>query len=59
MVKAVKDILTGKCFDNGTICSSEQAVITQRAIDSQVQSDSGEGAYFLSKDEQEALTGSL
>jgi len=36
VAKAVKDILTGKCFDNGTICSSEQAVVTQRAVDSQV-----------------------
>src|SRR5438128_2283110 len=25
--KAVRDILTGKCFDNGTLCSSEQALI--------------------------------
>ena len=25
--KAVQDILTGKCFDNGTICASEQAVV--------------------------------
>src|SRR5205823_9924828 len=25
--KAVRDILTGKCFDNGTLCSSEQAMI--------------------------------
>ena len=25
--KAVRDILTGKCFDNGTLCSSEQAIV--------------------------------
>ena len=31
VTKAVKDILTGKCFDNGTICSSEQAVVVERA----------------------------
>ena len=29
--KAVQDILTGKCFDNGTICASEQAVICDAA----------------------------
>ena len=27
--KAIQDILTGKCFDNGTICASEQAVVSQ------------------------------
>lgn len=30
--KAVRDILTGKCFDNGTLCSSEQAIICDEAI---------------------------
>src|SRR5215210_7883941 len=36
VTKAVKDILTGKCFDNGTSWSSEQAVIVERVIDAQV-----------------------
>jgi acetaldehyde dehydrogenase (acetylating) len=55
--KAVRDILTGKCFDNGTICSSEQAVVVERPIDSQVRERfTAEGAYFLSKEQQEALT---
>src|SRR4029453_6679285 len=30
--KAVQDILTGKCFDNGTICASEQAIVVAAAI---------------------------
>ena len=30
--KAVRDILTGKCFDNGTLCSSEQAMICDELI---------------------------
>lgn len=56
VTKAVKDILTGKTFDNGTICSSEQAVVVERAIDSQVRERFiAEGAYFLGKEEQEAL----
>lgn len=56
VVKAVKDILTGKCFDNGTICSSEQAVIVDRPVDSIVRERfTAEGAYFLDKDKQEAL----
>jgi acetaldehyde dehydrogenase (acetylating) len=56
VVKAVKDILTGKCFDNGTICSSEQAVIVDRPVDSMVRERfTAEGAYFLDKEKQEAL----
>jgi acetaldehyde dehydrogenase (acetylating) len=30
VAKAARDILTGKCFDNGTICASEQAVVADR-----------------------------
>src|SRR5205814_2580155 len=30
--KAVRDILTGKCFDNGTLCSSEQSMICDELI---------------------------
>ncbi len=57
VTKAVKDILTGKCFDNGTICSSEQAVVVERQIDAQVRERfMAEGAYFLDKEKQAALT---
>src|SRR5262245_13080762 len=57
VTKAVKDILTGKTFDNGTICSSEQAIVVERPIDSQVRERlAAEGAYFLNKEQQEALT---
>jgi acetaldehyde dehydrogenase (acetylating) len=57
VTKAVRDILTGKCFDNGTICSSEQAIVVERAIDSQVRERLvAEGAYFLNKEQQDALT---
>jgi acetaldehyde dehydrogenase (acetylating) len=57
VTKAVRDILTGKCFDNGTICSSEQAIVVERPIDPQIrQSLAAEGAYFLNKEQQDALT---
>jgi len=57
VTKAVRDILTGKCFDNGTICSSEQAVVVERPIDSEVRERfAAEGGYFLDKEKQEALT---
>jgi acetaldehyde dehydrogenase (acetylating) len=32
VAKAVRDILTGKCFDNGTLCSSEQSIICDEVI---------------------------
>src|SRR5215471_7006257 len=32
VAKAVRDILTGKCFDNGTLCSSEQSIVCDEAI---------------------------
>lgn len=55
--KAVRDILTGKCFDNGTICSSEQAIVVERPIDAQVKERlTTEGAYFLNQELQESLT---
>src|SRR6266404_4359293 len=57
VTKAVRDILTGKCFDNGTICSSEQAVVVERPIDSQVRERfAAEGAHFLNNEQQDALT---
>jgi acetaldehyde dehydrogenase (acetylating) len=57
VTKAVRDILTGKTFDNGTICSSEQAIVVERPIDSQVRERlTAEGAYFLNKEQQDALT---
>ncbi len=57
VTKAVRDILTGKCFDNGTICSSEQAVVVESTIDSAVRERfAAEGGYFLDKEQQEKLT---
>src|SRR5436853_1210477 len=34
--KAVQDILTGTCFDNGTICASEQSVVVDTPIENSV-----------------------
>lgn len=48
--KAVADILTGTCFDNGTICASEQSVVVDRSIAASVRREfSEQGAMFLSK----------
>jgi acetaldehyde dehydrogenase (acetylating) len=54
--KAVQDILTGKCFDNGTICASEQAVICDAPIEQAVREQfKQQGAHFLSAAEAEQL----
>lgn len=57
VAKAVRDILTGKCFDNGTICSSEQAIVVERAVERETRDRlMAEGAHFLTQDEQQRLT---
>lgn len=54
--KAVQDILTGKCFDNGTICASEQAVVCDAPIEQAVREQFKlQGAHFLSTAEAEQL----
>jgi acetaldehyde dehydrogenase (acetylating) len=54
--KAVQDILTGKTFDNGTICASEQAVVCDAPIEKAVREQfKAQGAHFLSAAEAEQL----
>jgi acetaldehyde dehydrogenase (acetylating) len=54
--KAVQDILTGKCFDNGTICASEQAVICDAPIEKAVREQfKAQGGHFLSNSEADQL----
>ena len=54
--KAVQDILTSKCFDNGTICASEQAVVVDAPIEMAVREQfKMQGAYFLSQAEADQL----
>jgi acetaldehyde dehydrogenase (acetylating) len=54
--KAVQDILTGKCFDNGTICASEQAVICDAPVEKEVREQfKAQGGHFLSAAESEQL----
>jgi acetaldehyde dehydrogenase (acetylating) len=50
--KAVADIIAGKTFDYGTICSSEQAIVVDEAIREQALEECRQqGAYFLSAEE--------
>jgi acetaldehyde dehydrogenase (acetylating) len=54
--KAVADILAGKTFDYGTICSSEQAIVAEEAVREQVLEECRQqGAYFLSEEEIQRL----
>ena len=53
---AVQNILTGKCFDNGTICASEQAVVCDAPIEKAVREQfKAQGAHFLSASEADQL----
>src|SRR5204863_8994798 len=50
------DILTGKCFDNGTICASEQAIVVDAPIEMAVREQfKVQGAYFVSASEADQL----
>lgn len=54
--KAVADILTGKCFDYGTICSAEQHIVADEPIREAIWKELGEqGAYFLNPEEIEKV----
>ncbi|MDT5295988.1 MAG: hypothetical protein QOJ76_2868 [Acidobacteriota bacterium] len=53
---AVQNILTGKTFDNGTICASEQAVVADAPVARQVREEfAAQGAHFLSAAEADQL----
>lgn len=54
--KAVADILTGKCFDNGTLCSSEQHLVVDAAIAHAVKAEvERQGGFFLTAEQAEAV----
>src|SRR5215217_7674838 len=54
--KAVRDIITGKTFDNGVLCSSENSVVVDEPVAEEVKREFvAQGAYFLSKAETDAL----
>ena len=54
--KAVSDILTGTCFDNGTICASEQSVVVDAPLESAIREEfKKQGGHFLNEAEAEAV----
>ena len=53
---AVKHIFDSKTFDNGTICASEQSIITECCIKDQVVAEvKKQGGYFMSPEESEQV----
>ncbi|MBI2833084.1 MAG: aldehyde dehydrogenase family protein [Acidobacteria bacterium] len=56
ITKAVRDIITGKTFDNGVLCSAENSVVVDEPIADEVRREfQGQGAYFMSAAEMDAL----
>lgn len=54
--KAVRDIVAGKCFDNGTICASEQSVVVDAPVEVVVREQFwSQGGHFLSAPEADRL----
>src|SRR5213593_2247033 len=58
--KAVHDVITGKTFDNGVLCSSENSVVVDEAIAEEVKREfQTQGAYFMNKSEMDAVAKQL
>ncbi len=58
--KAVADIIYGTTFDNGTLCSSEQAMIVDRPLREKVIEEAkARGAYFINEDEKKKLANAI
>ena len=56
IAKAVTDIITGKTFDNGVLCSSENSVVVDEAIAGEVRrAFEGQGGRFLDPQEADTL----
>src|SRR5687767_7041511 len=58
--KAADDILTGKSFDNGVLCSSPNSVVVDQAIEAEARRQFLEqGGYFLSPADADTLAKQL
>src|SRR5438874_8572909 len=54
--KAVHDVITGKTFDNGVLCSSENSVVVDQPIADEVRREfQAQGGYFMNAAEMDAL----
>jgi acetaldehyde dehydrogenase (acetylating) len=56
LAKAAEDIITGKAFDNGVLCSSPNSVVVDQAVEAEVRRQFlARGGYFLAPAEADAL----
>lgn len=56
VAQAVRRIFDSKTFDNGTICASEQSIVTESCIKDQVVAEvRKQGGYFMSDEESEKV----
>jgi acetaldehyde dehydrogenase (acetylating) len=54
--KAVHDVVTGKTFDNGVLCSSENSVVVDESVAEEVKREfQAQGGYFMNKAEMDAV----
>ena len=54
--KAAGDIVTGKSFDNGVLCSSPNSVVVDEAVEGEARREfQAQGGYFMTAAEAEAL----
>ena len=54
--KAVRDVVTGKTFDNGVLCSSENSVVVDEPIAAEVKREfQAQGGYFMNTAEMAAV----
>src|SRR5215207_3455339 len=60
LTKAARDIVTGKTFDNGVLCSSPNSVVVDEAVADELRREfQAAGAYFMKPPEMEALASVL
>jgi len=58
--KAVRDVITGKTFDNGVLCSSENSVVVDEPIADAVKKEFvAQGGYFMSKNDIDLVARAL
>jgi len=55
---AVRQIIESKTFDNGTVCASEQSIVTEHSIKDKVASELKlQGGYFMTEEQSNQLSG--
>lgn len=60
LTQAARDIVLGKCFDHGVLCSSPNSVVVDRPVDAALRDAlRREGAHFLTASEAETLAAVL